>query len=82
MDPKGRPGAISWISLTNTCIADVMDNSLVVHRNGIVDCGVTGAAVGSTFQFVRGGYYSKDADSTDAVPVFNLTIGLKGEGKK
>ncbi|MBQ8159306.1 MAG: glutamine--tRNA ligase/YqeY domain fusion protein [Clostridia bacterium] len=35
------------------------------------------AEVGDTFQFLRNGYFCKDPDSTDALPVFNRTVGLK-----
>ena len=35
------------------------------------------ASVGQSFQFLRMGYYTVDADSTPGNPVFNLTVGLK-----
>ena len=35
------------------------------------------AQVGDTFQFLRMGYFCKDPDSTDELPVFNRVVGLK-----
>ena len=35
------------------------------------------AQVGDTFQFLRMGYFCKDPDSTDEMPVFNRVVGLK-----
>jgi glutaminyl-tRNA synthetase len=73
VNPESNPGGL---------LADVTDDNLVVHPNAMINSAVKGGAVGSTYQFVRGGYYCKDPDSTPTSPVFNLTIGLKGEGKK
>lgn len=39
------------------------------------------AKVGDTFQFLRKGYYTVDADSTPEKMVFNLTCGLKSSWK-
>ena len=33
--------------------------------------------MGDTFQFLRMGYFCKDPDSTDEMPVFNRVVGLK-----
>ena len=38
---------------------------------------IADAEVGAKFQFLRMGYFCKDPDSTDALPVFNRTVGLK-----
>ena len=32
---------------------------------------------GTTYQFLRTGYFCKDPDSTDDLPVFNRTVELK-----
>ncbi len=40
-----------------------------------------GAREGDTFQFLRAGYFCKDRDSTEALPVFNLVVGLKDSYK-
>ena len=48
----------------------------------MVNNAVKAAKESEVFQFVRSGYYCVDKDSTSAKPVFNLTIGLKGESKK
>jgi len=39
---------------------------------GLADCDVA-----ATFQFMRTGYFCKDPDSTQSLPVFNRTVGLK-----
>ena len=33
--------------------------------------------VGTTYQFLRTGYFCKDPDSTAELPVFNRTVGLR-----
>jgi glutaminyl-tRNA synthetase len=38
--------------------------------------------VGETFQFLRMGYFCKDPDSTEALPVFNRTVPLKDSWAK
>ena len=38
--------------------------------------------VGATFQFLRMGYFCKDRDSTEALPVFNRTVPLKDSWAK
>ena len=35
------------------------------------------AETGTSFQFLRTGYFCKDPDSTDALPVYNRTVGLR-----
>lgn len=37
---------------------------------------------GTTFQFLRMGYFCKDPDATDALPVFNRTVPLKDSWAK
>ena len=44
--------------------------------------GVAAHEVGATFQFLRMGYFCKDKDSTDALPVFNRTVPLKDSWAK
>ena len=43
---------------------------------------LAGLPVGQTVQFERLGYFCKDADSTDARPVFNRTVGLRDSWAK
>jgi glutaminyl-tRNA synthetase len=40
------------------------------------------AAVGTTVQLERVGYFCKDRDSRDGAPVWNRTIGLKDSWAK
>ena len=65
--------------------ADFMDrlnpNSLVVAK-GWCESYIANAAVGDAFQFLRMGYFCKDKDSTDALPVFNRTVPLKDSWAK
>ena len=57
-------------------ISRLNPNSKTVLR-GYAEPLVKDAAVGATFQFLRTGYFCKDPDSTDALPVFNRTVGLR-----
>ena len=56
-------------------------NSLTVAR-GFCESYIAGAKVGDTFQFLRMGYFCKDKDSTEAMPVFNRTVPLKDSWAK
>ena len=44
---------------------------------GFAEKSLNAAEVGDTFQFLRTGYFCKDRDSTDALGVYNLVVGLK-----
>ena len=55
----------------------VNKNSLTVLK-GVAEPFIKECESGTTFQFVRVGYFCKDPDSTDALPVFNRTVGLNG----
>ena len=46
-------------------------------RRGYAEPIVRDAEPGATYQFLRVGYFCKDPDSTDALPVFNRTVGLR-----
>ena len=64
---------------------DFMDqlnpNSLTVV-NGFCEPWIAAHEAGATFQFLRMGYFCKDPDSTDALPVFNRTVPLKDSWAK
>ena len=51
-------------------------NSLEIVRGWAEPCVRDGEA-GTTFQFMRMGYFCKDPDSTADLPVFNRTVGLR-----
>ncbi|MBE6972250.1 MAG: glutamine--tRNA ligase, partial [Ruminococcaceae bacterium] len=51
-------------------------NSLTI-LNGFVEPCVLDSAPGTTYQFLRTGYFCKDPDSTAEKPVFNRTVGLR-----
>ena len=51
-------------------------NSLTIC-NGFVEPCVLESAPGTTYQFLRTGYFCKDPDSTAEKPVFNRTVGLR-----
>ena len=57
-------------------ISRLNPDSLTVLR-GVAEPGVRDAETGDTFQFLRTGYFCKDPDSTDELPVFNRTVGLR-----
>jgi glutaminyl-tRNA synthetase len=44
---------------------------------GFIEQPLCDAQTGDVFQFMRQGYYCKDADSTDELAVFNRTVSLK-----
>ncbi len=56
-------------------------DSLKVARGFCEPC-IADSKVGDSFQFLRLGYFCKDPDSTDALPVFNRTVGLKDSWAK
>lgn len=55
-------------------------DSLVI-KHGFVERALKEAEPGRSFQFLRTGYFCKDADSTPELPVFNRTVGLKDSYK-
>jgi len=55
-------------------------DSIVIKR-GFVERALKEAKIGESFQFLRTGYFCKDADSTPELPVFNRTVGLKDSYK-
>ena len=57
-------------------ISRLNPNSLTVVR-GVAEPVVGDCAPGTTFQFLRTGYFCKDPDSTAELPVFNRTVGLR-----
>jgi len=58
-------------------MANLNPNSLAVLTGCKVEPGVSGAAVGTRYQFLRHGYFCVDQDSTPELLVFNRTITLK-----
>ena len=64
---------------------DFMDqlnpNSLTVVK-GFCEPWIAAHDTGATFQFLRMGYFCKDPDSTEALPVFNRTVPLKDSWAK
>ncbi|EUD67629.1 glutaminyl-tRNA synthetase [Plasmodium inui San Antonio 1] len=50
-------------------------NSLQIHQ-GIVEKYASSCSVGEAIQFERIGFFTKDKDSTEDCPVFNLTVAL------
>ena len=64
---------------------DFMDrlnpNSLTVVK-GFCEPYIANSEVGTTFQFLRMGYFCEDKDSTAELPVFNRTVGLKDSWAK
>ena len=65
-DPHGRSNFISRLN----------PNSLTICR-GLAEPAIRDCEVGTTFQFLRNGYFCKDPDSTPELPVYNRTVGLR-----
>lgn len=57
-------------------ISRLNPNSLTVVR-GMAEPVIRDCEVGTTFQFLRSGYFCKDPDSTPDLPVYNRTVGLR-----
>jgi glutaminyl-tRNA synthetase len=57
-------------------LACLNPNSLQI-LHGYVEPSLAQTKPGDRFQFERQGYFCTDKDSTDALPVFNLTVNLK-----
>ncbi len=57
-------------------------NSIVVLSQAKIDRSLLGANVGTTFQFMRQGYFCVDVSSTDQHLVFNRTVALKDSWSK
>ncbi len=55
-----------------------IDPNTLTCCQGMAEPFIRDCEPGTTFQFVRVGYFCKDPDSTDALPVFNRTVGLNG----
>ena len=71
-------------ALKKDFISKLNPNSLTVLR-GVAEPMVKDSEVGTTYQFLRTGYFCKDPDSTPELPVFNRTVELKAAfvaGKK
>jgi len=51
-------------------------NSLTICQGFVEPC-VVDSEAGTTYQFLRTGYFCKDPDSTAENPVFNRTVGLR-----
>ena len=49
---------------------------------GFAELALLEAKEGESFQFLRKGYFSKDPDSTDEMPVFNRTVTLRDNWAK
>ena len=69
-----------------TGVNDFTDNlnpdSMIVVKNAKLESNLKSAKVGDKFQFLRTGYFCKDKDSTEEMPVFNRTAALKDSWKK
>lgn len=59
----------------------VNPESLRVIPHAQVEPGLRDAVPGQSYQFIRKGYFSADADSSSEKPVFNLTATLKDSWK-
>ncbi len=57
-------------------------NSMEVLENAKVDRSLLGTEAGTTFQFMRQGYFCVDASSTEERLVFNRTVALKDSWSK
>lgn len=68
--------ALPSSALKKDFISKLNPHSLTVLR-GVAEPIVKDSEVGTTYQFLRTGYFCKDPDSTAELPVFNRTVELK-----
>ena len=65
---------------------DIMENlnpnSLKVLKNCVVEKDLEDATAGTTYQFMRNGYFTIDTKSTKDNLIFNLTVTLKDSFNK
>ncbi len=54
----------------------------LIKKDGFIEKSLESADVGDSFQFIRDGYFRKDEDSTDELPVFNRIVGLRDSWAK
>jgi glutaminyl-tRNA synthetase len=71
-NPDAAPGGF---------LADINPHSLRIVT-AYCDPRLRDASVEERFQFQRVGYFCKDQDSTDDLPVFNLTVSIKEDPNK
>ena len=71
---KSRDGF--WGGMTMDFISRLNPASLQVCR-GVAEKVIAEAETGTSFQFLRTGYFCKDPDSTPDLPVYNRTVGLR-----
>ena len=79
-DPEAEEAAEETDALTRKdydFLKKISPNTLTVLR-GYAEPMVRDCEAGTTFQFVRTGYFCKDPDSTAELPVFNRTVELNG----
>ncbi len=62
-------------------ISRLNPDSLTVVK-GVAEPIVRDCEVGTTFQFLRIGYFCKDPDSTPVLPVYNRVVGLRDTKKR
>ena len=62
-------------------ISRLNPDSLTVVK-GVAEPIVRDCEVGTTFQFLRTGYFCKDPDSTPVLPVYNRVVGLRDTKKR
>lgn len=52
-------------------------DSLKVNRKALIEPSLRNASPGVQYQFIRHGYFCGDIDTSNVLPVFNKTVGLK-----
>ncbi len=81
--PDGRKikGTIHWVDANNCFDAEVRlyDNLFTIPDPDAAD--KKEAKAGDSYQFLRLGYFCKDKDSTEEMPVFNRSVSLKDSFK-
>ena len=75
-DSVEETAALPASALKKDFISRLAPDSEIVLR-GVAEPIVKDCEVGTTFQFLRTGYFCKDPDSTEELPVYDRTVELK-----
>ena len=71
------PFTLDTSNPNNVWMQELSPEDLKINKGAKVEPSLLKADPGQTYQFLRQGYYCKDKESKDDLPVFNRTVGLK-----
>ncbi|MGI5891158.1 MAG: glutamine--tRNA ligase/YqeY domain fusion protein [Bacillota bacterium] len=60
----------------------INDQSLTIKKDAVVELSIIESPPGTSYQFLRQGYFVADKDTSSHLPIFNLTVPLKDSWAK